>query len=582
MRSVPRVGAGDRMNKSAPSFGRIAAMVVFALSCFGLLLFLWLAFGGAVPLKPKGYRSTSRSPRRRSSPPRPTCGSPACPSARSRRSSRTSRRAGRSSRSSSSRATRRCRRRAGDPAPEDAARRDLRRAHARHRRRGEGARERHAARRRRSRTRCSSTRSSARSTPTRAPRSRPGCRSRRRGSAATGATSTTRSATSRRSPRTPRSIVDILNRQEGAVTQPGLQHRRGVRRAERARRPAAVADRELQPRVRRRPRRATSELKQAFIALPTFERESELTLDRLADVRADDRPADHAAAAGRPRAQPDAAGPRRAVARPRSASSRTSGPLIDASRTGFPAAEQFLEDARPLIAQLEPATRQLTPILQFLGLYKPELTAFFANSAAATQARRTAGKIHYLRTTNPLNAENLAVYPRRIGTNRPNAYTKSRNFLQLQQGMPVFDNRHCGAGIPRPPTSRSRRCRPPSAILVPDALLDEHHPVRASAARTGATLRRRRAGSRARSPSAARPRSTRTSTSDDVVLQRIVRAAARRPGRVLADRRRAGRRRQPRWRCGWSRARRRTRSSAAGPTRSRPPSATARSSATTR
>src|SRR3954452_19790192 len=31
-------------------------MVVFALSCFGLLLFLWLSFGGAVPLKPKGYR----------------------------------------------------------------------------------------------------------------------------------------------------------------------------------------------------------------------------------------------------------------------------------------------------------------------------------------------------------------------------------------------------------------------------------------------------------------------------------------------------------------------------------------------
>ena len=49
-------GQGARMNKSAPSFGRIAAMVVFALSCFGLLLFLWLAFGGAVPLKPKGYR----------------------------------------------------------------------------------------------------------------------------------------------------------------------------------------------------------------------------------------------------------------------------------------------------------------------------------------------------------------------------------------------------------------------------------------------------------------------------------------------------------------------------------------------
>ena len=44
------------MVKSAPSFGRIAAIVIFALSCFGLLLFLWVAFGGSVPLKPKGYR----------------------------------------------------------------------------------------------------------------------------------------------------------------------------------------------------------------------------------------------------------------------------------------------------------------------------------------------------------------------------------------------------------------------------------------------------------------------------------------------------------------------------------------------
>jgi virulence factor Mce-like protein len=34
----------------------MAAMVIFAFSCFGLLLFLWLSFGGPVPLKPKGYR----------------------------------------------------------------------------------------------------------------------------------------------------------------------------------------------------------------------------------------------------------------------------------------------------------------------------------------------------------------------------------------------------------------------------------------------------------------------------------------------------------------------------------------------
>src|SRR4051812_27152647 len=44
------------MQKQAPTFGRLLTMVLFALSCFGLLLFLWLSFGGSVPLKPKGYR----------------------------------------------------------------------------------------------------------------------------------------------------------------------------------------------------------------------------------------------------------------------------------------------------------------------------------------------------------------------------------------------------------------------------------------------------------------------------------------------------------------------------------------------
>lgn len=44
------------MQKQAPTLGRLLVMVFFALSCFGLLLFLWLSFGGPVPLKPQGYR----------------------------------------------------------------------------------------------------------------------------------------------------------------------------------------------------------------------------------------------------------------------------------------------------------------------------------------------------------------------------------------------------------------------------------------------------------------------------------------------------------------------------------------------
>src|SRR5438034_11529202 len=44
------------MQKQAPTVGRLMVMAIFTLSCFGLLLYLWSAFGGPVPLKPHGYR----------------------------------------------------------------------------------------------------------------------------------------------------------------------------------------------------------------------------------------------------------------------------------------------------------------------------------------------------------------------------------------------------------------------------------------------------------------------------------------------------------------------------------------------
>jgi virulence factor Mce-like protein len=44
------------MGQRGPTRGQIAVAVAFAFSCFGLLLFLWNAFGGPVPFAPQGYR----------------------------------------------------------------------------------------------------------------------------------------------------------------------------------------------------------------------------------------------------------------------------------------------------------------------------------------------------------------------------------------------------------------------------------------------------------------------------------------------------------------------------------------------
>ncbi len=132
-------------------------------------------------------------------------------------------------------------------------------------------------------------------------------------------------------------------------------------------------------------------------------------------------------------------------------------PLITASIKGIPATTQILKDLTPLLGQLDPFLRQVIPITDFLAPYRSELTAFFANTVAATQVTDTpgtAGKpVHYLRTSNPVGPETLAVYPQRLGTNRPNPYTFPGAYKRLANPgyLQVYDNRHCGAaGIPLP------------------------------------------------------------------------------------------------------------------------------------
>ena len=44
------------MIKRAPSRGQLARDEAFTLSCVGILLYIWMTFGGSVPLRPEGYR----------------------------------------------------------------------------------------------------------------------------------------------------------------------------------------------------------------------------------------------------------------------------------------------------------------------------------------------------------------------------------------------------------------------------------------------------------------------------------------------------------------------------------------------
>ncbi|HEY6778677.1 MAG TPA: MlaD family protein [Thermoleophilaceae bacterium] len=134
------------------------------------------------------------------------------------------------------------------------------------------------------------------------------------------------------------------------------------------------------------------------------------------------------------------------------------GPLVRVSRRGLPATEQVLDDTRPLLARLDPWLRQLTPIVDYLGLYKREVAAFFANDVAATQRHIDRGlasgdQIHVLRLSNPLNPEMMAGYPNRLSTSRSNPYTEPGGYDKLRTAghLEVYGSYLCTSN-PVPPT----------------------------------------------------------------------------------------------------------------------------------
>jgi len=208
------------------------------------------------------------------------------------------------------------------------------------------------------------------------------------------------------------------------------------------------------------------ELADTFRVLPTFLDEARLTTDRLTTFANDTNPL---VTQLRPAARElsptliSLAG----LAPDLKAFFRDLDPLITVSKKGLPALEDFLNETTPLLAQIDPFLQQLNPILDYLGHYKHEITAFFANDVASTQAtsRPLGGDapVHYLRTTNPVNPENLAAYPNRIATNRSNPYFEPLGYSKLKSGLEVLDDYYCTSNAVAP-------ISPLASVLLPDDL----------------------------------------------------------------------------------------------------------------
>jgi hypothetical protein len=111
------------------------------------------------------------------------------------------------------------------------------------------------------------------------------------------------------------------------------------------------------------------------------------------------------------------------------------GPLTSAARAGIPALDSFLAvsvnagpgAARTLFKSLTPFLGQLVPVFDYLGAYRRELAAFFANAAAASEGEgqalsRPNLRLHYVRVSAPLSPEELTAQKQRPYSNRSNAY----------------------------------------------------------------------------------------------------------------------------------------------------------------
>ena len=118
--------------------------------------------------------------------------------------------------------------------------------------------------------------------------------------------------------------------------------------------------------------------------------------------------------------------------------------VISAARRGLPATTRTVNAARPVVQQLASALRDLLPVVDFIGMYKSETVALLANSAAGFQfsdAGSDGVRRHYFRAIIPFSIEGIVGAEQRVGSNRHNPYLNPRALDKLATGLEAID---CG------------------------------------------------------------------------------------------------------------------------------------------
>lgn len=200
--------------------------------------------------------------------------------------------------------------------------------------------------------------------------------------------------------------------------------------------------------------RRNRDIEALFRAFPTFLDESRLTLRRLKDFSQNANPLMKQLVPAAEELSPTLIAISK-LAPEAKAFFEGLGPVIKLSPEGFAAVRQiFRDEFPPLLRAVDPFLRNLNPILVGLRLYRSEVTSFFGNLAATFNGKlvslteaEDAEAPRYLRTIGGMTPETITSYPRRLTINRNSAYSPPRWAEDLVSGLPSFDTRHCTSGI---------------------------------------------------------------------------------------------------------------------------------------
>ncbi len=197
-----------------------------------------------------------------------------------------------------------------------------------------------------------------------------------------------------------------------------------------------------------------------FQRLPRFERESSVMLPKLTEFGNHARPVVR-------QLQPAATAMGPAFAALNDLAPQFDGffgqlkQVVDASAKGLPAFNRILNGFPPVLDAFQPFLRNINPMVDNISQSKHELTGFLANTVGASEAfdigaetnegngtlGGTDSSVKYLRLAQFLNPESLSYYPRPLGTSRMNAYGAPGTLIDgLKSGGSIFGTGPCPVG----------------------------------------------------------------------------------------------------------------------------------------